>query len=181
MITIDIDELTPCLILNQTGEIVETEVVRIRRKSFLNKYNKGNGWFTRWSDELDNNEVYALVIKGTVDIRGLVSLRYEKEAQMTYISWMCANPDSIGFKAREKKYNGIGGHLFAIAIARAEELGSNGYVYGFAANEDLYNHYAECYCAEKIGMLHPYHMAIYGDASKRIREEYTYAWTNEEL
>ena len=30
-------------------------------------------------------------------------------------------------------------------------------------------------------MMTAYHMAIYGDTSKRIREEYTYVWTNEEL
>lgn len=40
--TIDvlIDELTACLKDNSTGELVETEVIRIRRKSFLSKYNK---------------------------------------------------------------------------------------------------------------------------------------------
>ena len=181
MICVDIDELAPCLILNQTGEIVETEVVRIKRKSFLSKYNKSTGWFTKWSDELDNNEVYALVVKGTVDIRGLVSLRYEKEAEITYISWMCANPDSIGYEGKEKKYNGVGGHLFAIAIARSEEFGCDGSVYGFAANEYLYDHYAKQYGAVKIGILHTYHMAIYGNAAKLIKEEYTYDWTNEEL
>lgn len=35
-----IDDLTPCLKDNSTGELVETEVIRIRRKSFLSKYNK---------------------------------------------------------------------------------------------------------------------------------------------
>lgn len=37
-IAVWIDEIVPCLKDNRTGEIVETEVVRIRRKSFLSKY-----------------------------------------------------------------------------------------------------------------------------------------------
>lgn len=39
-ISVWIDETVPCLKDNRTGEIVETEVIRIRRKSFLSKYNK---------------------------------------------------------------------------------------------------------------------------------------------
>ena len=35
MITVIIDEYTPCLKNTKTGEIVETEVIRLRRKSFL--------------------------------------------------------------------------------------------------------------------------------------------------
>ncbi len=45
MITVTIDEFTPCLKNTKTGEIVETEVVRLRRKSFLAKYNKRTGWY----------------------------------------------------------------------------------------------------------------------------------------
>lgn len=33
-----IDEFTPCLKDVKTGELVQTEVIRIRRKSFLRKY-----------------------------------------------------------------------------------------------------------------------------------------------
>lgn len=35
MITVLIDELTPCLLDAKTNELVETEVVQITRKSFL--------------------------------------------------------------------------------------------------------------------------------------------------
>ena len=35
MLTVGIDELTPCLKDNMTGAIIETEVVRIKRISFL--------------------------------------------------------------------------------------------------------------------------------------------------
>ena len=69
-----IDELTPCLKDAYTGELVQTEVIRIRRKSFLKKYNKKNGWYTNWEKLTDENEIYALVVEGTVDIQGLIAI-----------------------------------------------------------------------------------------------------------
>lgn len=48
MLCVEIDELTPCLTDNETGEIVETEVIRVKRKSFLSKYNKETGWYVTW-------------------------------------------------------------------------------------------------------------------------------------
>lgn len=43
MITFKVDEVTPCLKEVSTGDIYETEVVRIKRKSILKKYNKNTG------------------------------------------------------------------------------------------------------------------------------------------
>lgn len=40
MVNVIIDEFTPCLKDARTGELVQTEVIRIRRKTFLKKYNK---------------------------------------------------------------------------------------------------------------------------------------------
>ena len=40
MIIFKIDEFSPCLKEVTTGEIYDTEVVKIRRKSFLAKFNK---------------------------------------------------------------------------------------------------------------------------------------------
>ena len=39
MVTVWIDELTPCIKDFFTGDIIETEVVQITRKSYLSKYN----------------------------------------------------------------------------------------------------------------------------------------------
>lgn len=44
-VNVIIDEITPCLRDNETGELVDTEVIRIKRPSFLQKYNKKNGWY----------------------------------------------------------------------------------------------------------------------------------------
>ena len=57
MITVTIDEFTPCLKNTKTGEIVETEVIRLRRKSFLAKYNKRTGWYVNWSKFHPNVEI----------------------------------------------------------------------------------------------------------------------------
>lgn len=63
-ISVHIDDFTPCLKDNSTGELVDTEVVRIRRSSFLSKYNKQNGWYVNWGSLAKNSEIYALVVKG---------------------------------------------------------------------------------------------------------------------
>ena len=79
MINVWIDEMTPCLKDAVTGEYIPTEVIRIVRKSFLNKFNRSNGWYTDWSDLLDECEVYALVIKGTVDIQGMIAVMPDRD------------------------------------------------------------------------------------------------------
>lgn len=73
--------MTPCLKDNETGDFVQTEVVRIRRKSFLTKFNKKNGWYTDWSKLVQEHEIYALVVKGKVDIQGMVALNRNDDFQ----------------------------------------------------------------------------------------------------
>lgn len=70
MLHAEVDTLTPCLKDTRTGELVETESVRIVRPSFLAKYNQRNGWYENWAALVVETEVYALVLKGTVDIQG---------------------------------------------------------------------------------------------------------------
>ena len=70
-----IDVFTPCLKDILTGEVVNTEVIRIRRKSFLSKFNRKSGWYVNWGKIVEEYEVYALVLEGTVDIQGLVALQ----------------------------------------------------------------------------------------------------------
>lgn len=181
MINVFIDEYTPCLKDAQTGELVQTEVIRIRRKSFLKKYNKRNGWYTNWDKLLDENEVYALVVEGTVDIQGLIAVAPEKNMQAVYISWMCTNPQNNKLLTDDIKYYGVGGHLFAIAAKKSIDYGFDGYITGFAANEDLLKHYVEKMNAEVIAMLHPYQFAVDGMNARKIMEVYDYVWTDEEI
>ena len=141
MINVWIDEFTPCLKDSTTGEIVQTEVIRIKRKSFLKKYNEKNGWYVNWADLVDENEVYALVVEGSVDIQGLVALSRNEDMQAVYICWMCANPQNNKEIVEQVKYTGVGGHLFSIAAKKSCDFGYGGLMTGFAANKKLLKHY----------------------------------------
>lgn len=179
MITVTIDDLTPCLIENETGDIVETEVIQIRRKSFLEKYNDKTGWYENWAKLLKENEVYAIVVKGTVAIQGLVAIRKDDNMKTSFVSWMVAAPHNNPERTSVKRYNGVGGHLFAIAAQKSMEYGYGCAISGFAADEKLMEHYCNTFNAEKICMLHPYQIFIPEDEGKKIMEVYTYDWTNE--
>ena len=181
MITVWIDDLTPCLIDNETGEIVQTEVIKIGRKSFLSKYNKKNGWYVNWAKLVEENEIYALVIKGTVDIQGLVAVKPIKDFQAVFITWMCAAPVNNKLINEKPKYSGVGGHLFSIATEVSEKMGFGGTLTGYAANKALVSHYCERFDAEAIGILHPYHILIDEINAKKIREVYDFEWTEDEL
>ena len=62
MINVIIDEFTPCLKDAKTGELVQTEVIRIKRETFLRKYNRKTGWCINWASLITENEIYALVV-----------------------------------------------------------------------------------------------------------------------
>lgn len=181
MINVWIDEFTPCLKDTKTGELVQTEVLRIRRKTFLRKYNKRNGWYVNWADLLDEAEVYALVVEGSVDIQGLVALACNSDMGAVYIDWMCASPENNKQITDNVRYLGVGGHLFAIAAQKSMDYGFAGLIYGFAANKKLLEHYVEVFHGEFIGMLHPYQFAIDEENAQKIMEVYDYEWTDEQI
>ncbi len=181
MVNVWIDEFTPCLKDTLTGDIIETEVVQVTRKSFLSKYKKANGWYVDWEKLLAENEVFALVVKGTADIQGMVALSPNSDYQAIYINWMCAAPCNNKEIVSEPKYQGVGGHLFAIAIDKSFEYGFDGVVTGFAANADLLMHYVDVFEAFPLRALHPYHFVIEEMAARRIKGVYTYEWTEAKL
>lgn len=181
MIDVYIDEMTPCLKDAVTGELIQTEVIQIKRKSFLQKFSKSNGWSTNWNKLIDSAEVYALVIKGTVDIQGLVALSPSHEMNAVFIHWMSVSPNNNKRIVDMPDYLGVGGHLFAIAVQKSIDFGFDGDVTGFAANENLLKHYMNVFDAWYLGVLHPYQFAITGESSKNILEAYDYDWTDEEI
>ena len=177
MIYVGIDELTPCLKDSLTGEIIDTEVVPINRKSVLERFTKQSGWYTDWGALYDKADIYALVIKGTYSIQGLIAVHNDMASQTAFIDWAVASPENNTFLTDYKKYIGVGGHLFAIAVQKSEEYGYDGAVSGFAANKELMNYYIKAFNAEPVCMLHPYQIFISEDDSKRIKEVYTYDWS----
>ena len=68
-ISVYIDGFTPCLKDNATGELIDTEVIRIKRSSFLEKYNKKaqtikNQYLKRYKKyETVQNKLYNLLDK----------------------------------------------------------------------------------------------------------------------
>jgi len=181
MINVYIDEFTPCLKESETGDILETEVIRIKRKSFLSKFNKKTGWYVNWSKLVDENEIYALVIKGTVDIQGLVALQGVKDYGAVYVTWMCTAPHNNPMIVEKEKYIGVGGHLFAIAVDRSEQMGYEGAVTGNAADKELVYHYCEAFGSIHLGLIHPYQIFIDEENAVKIKEVYDYEWTDDEL
>lgn len=88
-----------------------------------------------------------------------------------YITWMCTSPDNNKLLNDNIKYLGVGGHLFAIAAKKSVDNGFDGYLYGFAANQELLKHYITVFNAESIGILHPYQFAIDETNALEIMEE----------
>ena len=80
-----------------------------------------------------------------------------------------------------REYIGVGGHIFAIAAQCSENFGVGGAMTGLAANQDLVEHDAEHFNAEHIAVLHPYQIIIGETDAQKIREEYDYEWTDDEL
>ena len=181
MLNVYVDEFTPCLKDGKTGELVQTEVIRIKRKTFLKKYNKKNGWYVNWASLADENEIYALVVEGTVDIQGLVAVAPDKDMRAIYIAWMCTSPDNNRLLTDDVRYLGVGGHLFAIAAQKSVDYGYDGYMYGFASNKELLNHYVKTFNGEVIGVLHPYQFAVDETNARKLMEVYDYEWTDEEI
>ena len=187
MITFIIDDLSQCLIEANTGDIVETEVLRVTRKSFLQKFNKTTGWYVNWSKFGPEVEIYALVIKGTVSVEGLVAIEKVPEQQAVHIRWGCTAPHNNIWANGTQRYKGVGGHLFAIAGQKSLEYGFGGFVYGEAADRELFEYYTDPERDIKASPFpwgmprHEYRIAVDEEAMKRIMEVYTYEYSDDTL
>lgn len=100
------------------------------------------------------------MVEGSVDIQVLVAVAADKDMQAVYIAWMCASTDNNKLLTANVRYLGVGGHLFAIAAQKSVDSDFGGFIYGFAANQDLLKHYAEVFNDEMLGALRLYHLAI---------------------
>ena len=179
MITFKIEELTACLKDTFTGETVETEVIEIRRKTVLSRFNSRNGWYVNWGNFPAGVRVFALVLQGTFDIQGLVAIEPDDEAQAVHIVWACTAPQNNIWKYGTQKYRGVGGHLFAIAAEMSEKLGYEGFMYGEAMDEEIMRYYMNNFGAIALPREHPYSVGFSGNTARKIREAYDYVWTDD--
>ena len=180
IIKTDIDELVPCLRDNRTGRLVDTEVKRITDYSALNGCTEESGWDFPWNQPPNDSEVYALYVKGNNTIEGLIALRKEPRSSAVYMAWGNAAPHNrITADNQTKKYNGVGGHLFAIAARQSIESGFGGFIYGDAANADLFNLFVKQYGASPLSTKdRPYRFAFEDDALLRILNTYSFDWSD---
>ena len=174
-----IDELVSCLRDTKTGELKETVVFKIQSRSFLKQFNKKDGWHINWFDVPKDVEVYALAFKETNEIQGLIALKNDKEAEACFMHWACTAPWNNYHEFGIKKYEGVGGHLFAIAADKSVEWGYDGASYGYAANMELVNHYVNVFKAEHLPIRHPYQIILGPYYAKELLEVYTYEWNGE--
>lgn len=182
MITFRIDEFTPCLKKVETGEIYDTEVVRLKRKSFLSKFNKKTGWYVNWSKFPEGTEVYALVLKGTMDIQGLVAIQYDETSKAVYILWGCTAPENNIWEFGKKRFAGVGGHLLAIASDLSVKAGFDGYVYAEAMDQELFEYYSSEFGALPLPPINnPFRFMLSDSMTEKIREVYDYEWTEDEI
>ena len=162
-----IDGFTPCLENTATGEFEETFFSQVTE----NELKSIKGWKFNWrAKDLKDTKIYKLVIKKRpYEIQGLVALRVFEKDMAVYVNIAESAPHNIG---KEKKYSGVGGHLFAIAAYVSKELGFGGFVFMDAKNIDLVKHYQTTLGAVLLGIPHPYRMYIDEYAAEKLLSIY---------
>ncbi len=119
---------------------------------------------------MHNAEIYKLCVKGEDEIQGLVAITVEQRNLAVHLQLA---ESALHNKGKNKKYDGVGGHLFAIAVQISLENGFGGFIYFEAKNMELVHHYQDAFGAFWCGMPHEYSMLIDEDAAKKLLDEYT--------
>lgn len=171
-----IDEIVPCLRDTSTGELKDTVVFRIESRAYLKKFREDNGWHINWNEVPLDVEVYALALHDNNEIQGLVGVKKDVNAEAAYIHWACTAPQNNRHEFGSQKYEGVGGHLFAIAVDKFIQWGYNGVLHGFARNRELVNHYVQTFGAVYLGRLHEYQIAVFEQEARKLLGVYTYEW-----
>lgn len=138
-VNIEIDSLTNCLTVSDTGEKCDTDF-----KEFVHTITnedaqvlQNDGWLFDWSlPQHDGCQVYGLYVVGSDELQGLIALKHYRESFFTYVELVEAAPHN----RINHKYLGVGAHLFAIACKFSFEIGNEGYVC-FDAKTKLIDHY----------------------------------------
>ena len=168
LIDIIIDKMTPCLVEISTGKILQTTFSVAKTGELMNL--QSEGWSFDWSDrELAYCNIYKLQVKDDEEIQGLVAAEVVRGA--VYVHLAESAPHNL---APGKKYEGVGGHLFAIAIKLSLAMGFGGYVYFEAKNKKLADHYTNSFGARLLRTrIHEYRMEIDEEMAQTLIEKYT--------
>ncbi|MBQ2967535.1 MAG: hypothetical protein IJE10_05395 [Clostridia bacterium] len=162
-----IDKFTPCLEDAKTGEILSTSYALVSK----HELRQLKGWKFNWMDsDLDSSEIYKLTLKGDSEIQGLISITNFERDRAVYVKLVESAPHNLG---KNKQYNGVGGHLYAIAAQKSVDKRYGGFLFMDAKNAELVEHYHKTLGAVLIGRPHPYRMIVDEDAAKKLLKIYT--------
>lgn len=173
IINIEFDEFVPCLKDAETGEIFQTEV-RELTKSEYSRFKVADGWNIDWSDIPDGEQVLGVYLKNDTEPQGLIAIRKDKGG--VYLSYASTAPiNNKLLNNGKQKFIGVGGHLFAAAIEESVKAGNEtGCIYGYAANQEVLNHYIENFGAVHLPITHEYQFIIDGEAAEQILSKYNF-------
>lgn len=141
MIDIDIDKFTNCLIDNSTGEEVDTysETVEIKIKNT-------SDWSFNWNKAIkEGYHVQVLKLIGSDEEQGLIATKVDPSGGV-YVNLV---ESAIHNRGENRKYSGVGAHLFALACKEAKDNGTD-FIY-FDAKTNLIDYYKEKLGAVQIG------------------------------
>lgn len=161
-----IDKFTPCLEDTKTGELVPT----VYRKVSKNELSELKGWNFNWlSNDLADTEIYKLCLDYDDTIQGLVAITDCKRDMAVYVNIAESAPHNLG---ENKRFSGVGGHLFAIAARISHEKNYGGFVFMDAKNTELVKHYTQTLGAVLLGRPHPYRMFIDEENAAKLLSTY---------
>jgi hypothetical protein len=168
MIDILIDKLTPCLTEVATGRILQT-TFSLAQVSEIKSLQK-KGWNFDWAHkDLKLTNIYKLIVEGSDDIQGLVSAEVMRGA--VYVRLVESAPHNLG---KHKVYEGVGGHLFAIAMKLSYANGFGGFIFMDAKNMELVNHYQKMLGAELVPTrYHDFRLEVTEINAQNVVEKYT--------
>jgi hypothetical protein len=159
-----IDKLTNSIENTSTGEVFDTEIVRMTLKNI--KEVKKAEWSFDWSKEIKDKskEVFKLTtVNNPTIIQGLVSIEDKQDHIFMHLI------ESAKFnKNRDKIYLGVPGNLVAYACKVAVDKGYQGFL-AFDAKTTLIKHYQETLYATHFRGLR---MFIETKAALRLISQY---------
>ena len=167
-VDIEIDELTPCLVESESGQVVPTTYRRYERADLRQLH--AAGWLFDWED-IGDAEVYGITAAGDGTLQGLIAVEDYARDRALYIKLVESAPQNKGMS---KRYRGVGGHLFAVAALESKKRGYGGFLFLDAKNRDLVQYYHETLGAQWIGGVHGYRMVLDEDAAQALLDKYTF-------
>jgi hypothetical protein len=149
-ISIELDEITPCLRRISDGAVVQTKSYRLKS---LPKGEDFSDWEFDWKELFaEGFEIYSIKAEGDPRTQGLIALEDRPDASAIFIQDVESAPwnSKHNPKYAKKEYAGVGAHLFALACLVSAKKGYSGYV-SMVAKTNLVRYYHEKLGARQIG------------------------------